>query len=562
MKRPFATVLITVILTLILPLQAYALNSRVPNNIYGIHLATPSKEELEDAAKLVNSNGGSWGYVTVVIQENDRDQKKWQEAFDRMRKLRLIPIVRLATRPEGATWKKGSKDEVGVWIAFLQSLRWVAKERYVVLFNEPNHSREWGGELDPEGYGDVASAYARALHDASSDYVVMLAGIDIAAASNGEDMDAFEYYQRMFRAHPTLSEQIDALSSHSYPNPGFKGSPYATGRLSILGYAWELELLRSLGVTKELPVFITETGWTHNGTDTDDLTEKFLTAFSLWKNDTRVRAVTPFILSYQGDPFLHFSWQKLQAREFYPHYYSVQRMAKEPGAPEQYQKGNIRLSLPNNLLEQSSYHLRVILENNGQAYWTRDDGYALRFAANSGVEYFIDDLSGVEPGKKQEVAFYLKTTRPGTQRITVELVKNDAVLLSSKPWKFTVVPLPDMTVQTSLLPRLRTAADRTFEVQLFNDQEELVYKETGLRMQNGRIRLEKIRNVYLGGRFRVVVLTKYFLPRQTYAVIEQHGTTATLKPLLPLDFDADGGLSWGDVGALITNPRLLRLLLP
>lgn len=542
--------------------RAYGLDLERPNNIYGIHLATPSKEELEDAAKLVNGNGGGWGYVTVVIQENDRDQRKWQEAFDRMRRLRLIPIVRLATKPNGASWKKGSKEGVGAWVTFLQSLRWVVKDRYIVLFNEPNHSHEWGGELSPEEYGDVALAYLKALHTADSDYIVMLAGMDIAAASNGEDMDAYEFYHRMITAHPTLVSQIDALSSHAYPNPGFKGSPYATGRLSILGYEWELELLNTLGVQKKLPVFITETGWTHNGTDTAAIGEKFRAAYALWRSDPRIRAVTPFILSYQGEPFLHFSWQKLQTREFYDHYAVVQQMSKVRGDPEQIQGGEIAFSLPDNLLERSSYHFQITLKNTGQAYWTRDDGYAVRVLPSSGIEYFVDDLTGLDPGTERELSFYMKTKGSGAETLGFELMKDGVSLVKSKPWGVTVLPLPDLTIQTSLLPRLRGVTDRTFEVQIFNAKEELVYKDSGLRMSNGQLKLQSIRNVYLGGTFRVVVLTKYFLPRQTYAVFRQHSNSVVVKPLLPLDFNTDGKLSWGDVGAVIQNPRLLRLLFP
>ena len=38
----------------------------VANNKIGIHVLDPS--ELPAAAKLVNNNGGDWGYVTIPIQ--------------------------------------------------------------------------------------------------------------------------------------------------------------------------------------------------------------------------------------------------------------------------------------------------------------------------------------------------------------------------------------------------------------------------------------------------------------------------------------------------------------
>src|SRR3989339_1506099 len=70
----------------------------VPNNSFGIHIANIA--DLEDAAKLVNSNGGDWGYVTLVIAENNRTVNLWQEVFNKMRRLHLIPIVRIATKEE------------------------------------------------------------------------------------------------------------------------------------------------------------------------------------------------------------------------------------------------------------------------------------------------------------------------------------------------------------------------------------------------------------------------------------------------------------------------------
>ncbi len=256
-RRVLAFAFLVYILHSIFNIPVNAFDSSRPNNIYGIHVATPSKEELENAAKLVNVNGGNWGYVTVVIQENDRNKQKWQEAFDRMRELRIIPIVRLATIPIGSTWARPKADEIESWVSFLNSLNWVVKERYIVLFNEPNHSNEWEGRVDPEQYADISYQYSDTLKRSSSEYFIMLAGLDLAAATNGEDMDEYEFLHRAFAKKPELKNVVDGLSSHSYPNPGFSGSPNAVGRLSIRGYEWELELFKELGVEKELPVFIT-----------------------------------------------------------------------------------------------------------------------------------------------------------------------------------------------------------------------------------------------------------------------------------------------------------------
>jgi len=59
------------------PVQATYEPLSVPNNKYGIHIAEMT--DLKDAAALVNSQNGDWGYVTLVIQDGDRNTGKWQE---------------------------------------------------------------------------------------------------------------------------------------------------------------------------------------------------------------------------------------------------------------------------------------------------------------------------------------------------------------------------------------------------------------------------------------------------------------------------------------------------
>lgn len=565
LRRVILTIWALLFLHQMLAGSVYALDTSQSNNIFGIHVATPSKEELENAAKLANTNGGNWGYVTVVIQENDRNKQKWQEAFDHMRELRLIPIVRIATKPIGSTWARPTSEEIESWVSFLNSLNWVVKDRYVVLFNEPNHAQEWEGSVSPEQYAEISLQYIKALKSSNHDYFTMLGGLDLAAASNGQDMDAYEFFHREFMSKPELKDAIDGLSSHSYPNPGFSGSVNAVGRLSIHGYEWELDLLKSFGITKELPVFITETGWVHNGTDPSGLDSKFETAFSMWSADSRVRAVTPFILSYQSDPFLNFSWQKPQSQDFYSHYYAVAEMKKISGNPEQRQKGSLIHALPSDLLADSTYHFSVRLQNEGQAIWTSRDGYSLKMTGNvpKGFEYFFGNLDGLNPGDEKEIDLYLKTVdRDSVKQLAVNLYKNEKEILSGAPWSFKILPLPTLSVKTSLFPRLRSKKDRNFELQIFNDKEELVFKQKGLKRVNGEIRVPEVKNVYLKGTFRVVVLSQYYLPRQTFVRFETGLNTGNVKAMLPLDFYPDGAFSWRDIWELFRNPRLAGLFLP
>lgn len=210
----------------------------VANNRFGIHIVNIS--DLEDAAKLVNSAGGDWGYVTLVITKNDRNTPKWQEVFDKMRGLHLIPIVRIATAPDGENWEKPSFGEIDGWVAFLNSLNWVVKNRYVVIANEVNLGKEWGGEVNPEEYATYLKSFSQKLKVVNSDFFILPAGFDASLKTSKTSLDETVYLRRMLAKEPDVFEAVDGWTSHSYPNPAFSGSAFAHGRGSVRTFAIRL----------------------------------------------------------------------------------------------------------------------------------------------------------------------------------------------------------------------------------------------------------------------------------------------------------------------------------
>ncbi|KKT34448.1 MAG: hypothetical protein UW23_C0038G0006, partial [Candidatus Collierbacteria bacterium GW2011_GWA1_44_12] len=107
----------------------------VPNNKVGIHILFP--EEIENAAKLVNNDyKGSWGYVTIPIQSTDRDRVKWQKFLDKCKDLKIIPLIRVATVPEGTSWVEPNDYDLIDFANFLGDLKWPIANRYVIFFNE------------------------------------------------------------------------------------------------------------------------------------------------------------------------------------------------------------------------------------------------------------------------------------------------------------------------------------------------------------------------------------------------------------------------------------------
>ena len=528
----------------------------VPNNKYGIHIVDVN--DMPDAANLVNSSGGDWGYVTLVMQDDDRNFEKWQGVFNRMRRFHLIPIVRLATHVDGDHWIIPGQASIEDWTRFLNSLNWPTENRYVILFNEPNHANEWGGALDPEGYADIAEKFTQALHHTSEDFFVMPAALDVSASSDGASMDAAVFYSRMVSKDPGLYTDADGLASHSYPNPGFSGSPFATGRGTLTSYRWELAELQTLGITKTLPVFITETGWVHaegvvqnpSLLSSDQVGNDLkIAASSVWQ-DPRIVAVTPFVLNYQDYPFDHFSWRKLHSGDFYSQYSAYQSIEKVAGEPKQREKFTLKNRLmPQKLVAGSSYALSASLENSGQSILSEQDGYALSFSAKGDFSMVADPLPILEPGQSGLLSIHLQTPHtPGVYPYTIALHHNNQEIPLEKE-SVRIVPPPGVTVSVQLgWRKLNNATDATV---LVYDDKTLLRKVSGVTVKNGQTTVPDLTNIVPGKKYRIVVLLPYYLPRQAIVTLGSNNTAVSMPRMLPLDFNRDGALTPADILALL-----------
>ncbi len=304
-----------------------------PNNSIGIHILFPG--ELSEAAKLVNSKGGDWGYVTIPIQASDKNLVKWQGFMDDARKSHLIPIIRLATDGDffdKVSWSKPTDADVLDFANFLNSLNWPTKNRYVVIYNEPNRGDEWGGTPDPSEYAEILSYAADVFKQRSDDFFIISAGLDNASANiPGQSISEYLFLRQMHNAVPGVFTKIDGLASHSYPNPGFSQPPSSYGYIGTASFNYEKDLIQNLE-GKKLPVFITETGWTNDKVSDSIQSGYYKTAFvSIW-NDEGVVAVTPFLLRAGEGPFAQFSFIKDSSK--LEKYNAIQNLQKSKGEPE------------------------------------------------------------------------------------------------------------------------------------------------------------------------------------------------------------------------------------
>jgi len=304
-----------------------------PNNKVGIHILF--QQEIQDAALLVNSNGGEWGYVVIPIQAGDRDLVKWQLFMDDARKHHLIPIVRLATEGDyfnTKVWRKPQPSDILDFANFLDSLNWPVKNRYIIVFNEVNRSDEWGGSANPAEYADLLSYAVTAFKSVNQDFFIISSGMDNAAATvPGQAFNQYDYMRYMNDQVPDIFSQIDGLSSHSYPNPGFSSPPTNSSPMSIASFKYEQALAQSLG-GKKLPIFITETGWSSAAISDEQRADYYKVAFETAWSDDSIVTVSPFLLKAGGGPFTVFSFVKEDGTPS-KQYEVVKNLPKVKGTP-------------------------------------------------------------------------------------------------------------------------------------------------------------------------------------------------------------------------------------
>lgn len=305
-----------------------------PNNKFGIHILFPG--EISEAAKLINSNGGEWGYVTIPIQAGDRDLVKWQKFMEDAKKYHVIPLIRLATEGDyfnTKVWRKPKLEDVLDFANFLDSLDWPIKNRYVIIFNEVNRSDEWGGQANPSEYAEILNYAASVFKLKNPDFFVISAGLDNAAANNANlTFNEYNFLKIMNDEIPGIFERIDGLASHSYPNPAFSSSPAKSDKESVASFKHETNLIQTFTNNKNLPVFITETGWSKKNVSESIISQYYKDVFSNVWSDENIVAVTPFLLRATAGPFTFFSFINKDGTPDMQ-YKSIEEMSKIKGLP-------------------------------------------------------------------------------------------------------------------------------------------------------------------------------------------------------------------------------------
>lgn len=285
------------------------------NNKFGLYIYRVDDFAIK-AAEMVNSNGGDWGYVLVPYNVKDYDSEKWNKFFVVLREKHLIPIIQLWDISEDPV---DMERDTRKSAQFLNSLSWPVKNRYVSVYNEVNDERFWKSGINPKEYAELLEYTIDTYKAENEDFYMLNGAFNASARTGGGYLDSRVFMREMDNAVSGIFEKLDGWASHPYPHVnGYLGTPNDSGRDSIRAYEWELQILEDDFGVKDLPVFITETGWPHaegnaynaDYYDEETAAEYLKQAFeNVWLKDDRVVAVTPFTIKYDA-PYDHFSFIK------------------------------------------------------------------------------------------------------------------------------------------------------------------------------------------------------------------------------------------------------------
>jgi hypothetical protein len=94
-----------------------------------------------------------------------------------------------------------------------------------------------------------------------------------------------------------------------------------------------------------------------------------------------------------------------------------------------------------------------------------------------------------------------------------------------------------------------------YELQVFDDKDQLLYKQSNVAVKDGRGTITAIPNVVLNHRYRLVLLRAGFLPRQTMVLFKTGENNVSFNWLIPLDFNQDGAFDSRDINTIFTPPK-------
>lgn len=251
--------------------QVVSLNPKL-----GIHTRLTDEVEpwkIQRTLQMAREMGASWvvEYFLWAAHEPARGVYDWSHAdlvVDHALNQGLTVIARLGYVPEWARPAKtsplyldedGYTDFAGFVAAFAAHFR--DRVRYIIVWNEPNLSQEWGyRRVDPAAYTALLRQAYLAAKQANPDVVILGGALAPTLAPRDSEwgLNDLDYLQGMYDAG--AGAYFDVLAAHSY---GWTFGPDEPAAADAVNFS-RVELLREIMIRNgdaAKSVMITEGGW-------------------------------------------------------------------------------------------------------------------------------------------------------------------------------------------------------------------------------------------------------------------------------------------------------------
>jgi len=246
------------------------------NGKMGVHTRLTDEVEewkIKRTLELVREMGAPWivEYFPWGYIESREGHYDWAHAdmvVDHANAQGLQVIARIDyvpdwARPPNTTSRFLDEAHYAAYSRFVAAFaeHFGGRVKYIVIWNEPNLSFEWGYRPpDPEAYTELLCTAYRAAKEANPDVQVLAAGLAPTLAPPGSEwgMDDLVYLQRMYDAG--AAQWMDGLAIHAYGLTSPADEPAAADQVNFR----RAELIREVMVQNgdgDKPAYITEGGW-------------------------------------------------------------------------------------------------------------------------------------------------------------------------------------------------------------------------------------------------------------------------------------------------------------
>lgn len=129
---------------------------------------------------------------------------------------------------------------------------------FIQIWNEPNLAREWGGEINAQGYAALLGTAAERAREANPNVVILSAPMAMTTENSGRAQDELSYWQALYDFG--ISDSFDIISANAY---GLAAHYLEEPNESVLNLR-RVELLRELAIRNgdsHKAIWFNEFGW-------------------------------------------------------------------------------------------------------------------------------------------------------------------------------------------------------------------------------------------------------------------------------------------------------------